>query len=318
MSIQITSGRLLQSLSNNNNGRTSYYTGIFSQKRTIENESVKDSLSINDDFRKALRRLKNVNLDSGLKADVEKYAKQIIKSYNEYMENDGNQSKRYASKRSELKDIFSDYSKELSKIGITMEESGKLKFDSDKFEEAKMTDIKTVFAADSDFMERTDKVLRGMNRMVKDEVDKTVHEDIFISNTVASQNIWFANQANGLAVSSERLLSLVKEGGTLDYAQECLNDYLSRLSQFHSDLDDERVASGDYTSKAIDDLIRITELNADFVNYWNDSDTIELDEWFGEGTYGDEVNRLYKDFFQEMVGTAKKDFEISSFVDFQA
>lgn len=321
MSISITSGRLLQNLYNNNNGSQSYYTGVRSQKRTEENSDIKSSVDINSDFRKALKKLKNADYKSGLRSDIKAGAKKLVESYNDLIENGGDGSKKYADKLSSLKEVFDKYSDELSKAGITADSStGKLKFDSDAFDDADMDDLEKVFSSESDFVSSTDKILTSMNKMIKNSVISIVNEDTYVANYVNSGNIPFIKHLNSLAVSTELLNNTVYTADNESYVQEILGNYIDKLEAFYDTLGgDGVVSSAEYTEKAVDDFDDIIRLNNDFVSCI-ETGQIDYNAWFSqsEDSYGYKVNTLYKDMFNEMAGTAKKDFEVSSFIDYQA
>lgn len=316
MSINISSGRILQSLYSNNNGNTSYYTGIRTEKRVQINEEVESSLSMNADFKKALRGLRNCDYDSGLKTDVLKYAKKLINSYNEFVDNKGNGTKRYERKLKEITDVLEDYSSELSKAGITMED-GKLKLDAEKFDNADIADMRAVFSPDSEFTDKITRKLNSLNNLVKGELTHTVKEDKYIFNNVNSNNISIADRTNKLAIQTDKLLNtpLAPDNSNEQEILDMLKEYIDHVNSLYDEITDK----AEYSQKAIDDLNSIIDLNNRFSEELN-KDPFPYEDLFDKenpSSYGSQMISLYQNLFSELVNASAKDVTVSSFVDYQ-
>lgn len=321
MSISISSGKVLDSLYKNQSGSGSFYTGIYSKKFNAENTAVTDFLSTNQDFRKAVKRLKNNDYSTGLRADVKKSVKQIVKNYNEFVESKGNNSKEYKKAVSDLKKLFEDYGDDLSKIGVDKEGS-KLKFNEEKFDESKDSALEALFSSDSKFISETDKILKNAYRTIKNDQFSTVKEDKYVSNKVNSNNIVYANHANKLAVAAQRLNETELTEDNMDAVVNMINDYTESIASFYKELTEGIDWSQLETSdKAAEDVNEIIELNQNYIEAIQKSsegEPFQYEEWFSEdeNSYGSRVTKAYKDLFSELVNAEKKGFEISSFVDY--
>lgn len=317
MSVNISSGRILQSLYSNNNGTTSYYTGIKTEKKSKINEEVESSIAKNTDFRKALRGLRNCDYDSGLKSEVLKYAKKLINSYNDFADNKGNGTKRYERKLKEITSVLEDYSSELSKAGIVMEE-GKLKLDAEKFDNASIEDLKSVFSPDSEFTDKITRKLDVLNNLVKGELTHTVKEETYIFNNVNSNNIAIADRTNKLAIQTEKLLNtpLAPDNRNEQEILDMLTEYIDHVNSLYDELSDK----ADYSQKALDNLNSIIELNNKFSEEIN-KDPFPYGDLFNKedpSSYASQILPLYQSLFGELVNVAAKDVTVSSFVDYQA
>lgn len=317
MSVNISSGRILQNLYSNNNGTTSYYTGIKTEKKTKINEEVESSIAKNADFRKALRGLRSCDYDSGLRSDILKYTKKLINSYNEFVENKGNGTKRYERKLKEITSVLEDYSSELSKAGVVMEE-GKLKLDAEKFDNSSMEDLRSVFSPDSEFTDKITRKLNVLNNLVKGELTHTVKEESYIFNNVNSHNIAIADRTNKLAVQTEKLLNtpLAPDNSNEQEILDMLTEYIDHVNNLYDEITDK----ADYSQKALDNLNSIIELNNKFSEEIN-KDPFPYGDLFNKedpSSYASQILPLYQSLFGELVNVAAKDVTVSSFVDYQA
>lgn len=316
MSISISSGKVLQNLYSNSNGKTSYYTGIKTEEKVKINEEVESSLSINTNFKKALRGLRGCDYSTGLKAEIKKYAKDLVDTYNEFAANKGNGSKEYSRKLNQLTSVMEDYSTELSKAGITLS-GGKLKFDTDTFDDADISDLKAIFTSDSDFIDTVDLKLNSLSKMIKNDINYTVKEDNYIFNQINSNNIPIADSTNKLAVSVEKLLGtpLLEDESNEAEILTMLTEYLQQLNDFYSQIDD----NAEYSQKAVDDIYSIDALNNQlFAGI--DENPFPYEELFDSGnpaSYARQILPLYQNLFSELVSASAKNFTISSFVDYQ-
>ena len=80
MSINVSSAKVMNSLYNNNNGTTTFYTGISSRSTIKVNTDVENSISANSEFQRAVRGLKRCNFETGLKSEIKKYTKKLVDS----------------------------------------------------------------------------------------------------------------------------------------------------------------------------------------------------------------------------------------------
>ncbi len=321
MSISISSGKVLDSLYKNQRGSSSFYTGIYSKTSNTENKSVTASLSTNADFRKAVRMLKNSDYGTGLRADIKKAVKQMVKSYNEFKDSKGDDSKEYHRMVSKMEKLFGSYSGELSKVGVSMTD-GKLKFDVDKFDGAANEDLEKLFSSDSEFINETDKILKSSNRMIQNDQYPTVKEDVYVSNKVNSNNIAYANHANTLAVAADRLNKTVLTNDNMGLVVDMINAYTDKIAGFYEELtqgvDWSQVDSSERAAEDVNEIIRLNEDYIDAVQKSVEGEDFLYEDWFSEdeNSYGSQVTKLYKDLFSELVNAGKKDFEINSFVDY--
>lgn len=321
MSILISSGKVLDSLYKNQSGSGSFYTGIYSKKYNVENTAVTDFLSTNQDFRKAVKRLKNNDYSTGLRADVKKSVKQIVKKYNEFVESKGNNSRQYNKAVSDLKKLFEDYGDDLSKIGVEKEGS-KLKFNEEKFDESKDSDFEALFSSDGKFINETDRILKNAYRTIKNDQFSTVKEDKYVSNKVSSNNIVYANHANKLAVAAQRLNETELTEDNMDAVVSMINDYTKSIASFYKELtegiDWSQLETSDKAAEDVNEIIRLNQDYIEAIQKSSEGEPFEYEEWFSadEDSYGSKVTSAYKDLFSELVNAEKKGFEISSFVDY--
>lgn len=318
MSISISSGKVLQNLYSNNNGKTSYYTGIKTEEKVKINEEVESSLSINSDFKKALRKLKGCNYSSGLKAEIKKYAQDLVDAYNEYVANEGNGTKEYSRKLKQLTSIMEDYSSELSKAGITLT-NGKLKFDADTFDDADISDLKAIFTSDSDFIDKVDRKLTSLNKLVKSDINYTVKEENYVFNQINSGNISIADSTNKLAISVEKLLNtpLSEDESNESEIVDMLTEYIDNINNFYNEINNNN--NVEYSQKAIDKILSIIDLNQ-MLSDAVDQDPFPYEELFSKedsSSYASQILPLYQSLFGELVNASAKDFTVSSFVDYQ-
>lgn len=318
MSINISSGRILQGLYSNNNGSTSYYTGVKTEKNVRINEEVEKSLSMNKDFRKALQGLRNCDYDSGLKSDILKYSKKLVDSYNDFAANKGNGTRRYDRKLKEITGVLEDYSSELSKVGISME-NGKLKFDAEKFENSDISDLRAVFSPESEFADKINRKLSALNNLVKGELTHTVKEEKYIFNNVNSNNISIADRTNKLAIQADKLLNtpLAPDNSNEQEILDMLKEYTDHVNSLYDEL--KLNDDAEYSDKAVNTLNSIIDLNNAFATELN-KDPFPYEELFDKenpDSYVNQVLPLYRNLFSELVNASAKGITVSSFVDYQ-
>lgn len=318
MSINVSSAKVMNSLYNNNNGTTTFYTGISSRSTIKVNTDVENSISANSEFQRAVRGLKRCNFETGLKSEIKKYTKKLVDSFNKVISSDGNSSKRFTARKNELIDLVDKYSDELSKAGITKTE-GRLKFDTSKFDDAKLSDIENILSGKSDFISSSTKIISSMNNMIKGEVCQTVKEDIFVSNNVNSNNIQLAGITNRLAVDINEMLNtpLADDESNENAILSMLNGYIDHINSFYDEITDN--TDIEYSAKASDSLNSIFELNNEFVEETK-KDPFPYNDLFNKedpSSYGNQIQQMYRDLFSELVNASAKDFSISSFVDYQ-
>lgn len=321
MSIQVSSGSVLSSLYKNQRGETSYYTGSYSKKRVVENESVTKALSNDSDFQKALKKLKYSDYSTGLRSQIKKSAKALVKGFNEFQESKGDGSKQYAKFVSGMKDVFKEYASELSRAGITFD-ADKLKFDSEKFDDASNETLEKVFGADSRLITTAEKILKNADRTIRNNQFTEVKEDAFISNNINKNNIVYAGHTNSLAVLTDKLNATILDESNDEAVAQMINAYTDEMVKFYNELSDQdKWKDVEISSQASQSLQEMIQLNQDYIDAIDRSskgENFEYDKWFSqnEDSYGMKVNGLYKDLFAEFVNASRKDFEISSFVDY--
>ena len=321
MSISVSSGSILGSLYKNQVGEQSYYTGKYSKRTMVENQSVTKSLSSDLDFRKALHKLKASDFSIGLRADIKKAAKALVKGYNEFQESSGDGSKQYAKYAAEMKKLFKEHSSELSKAGISFE-SDKLKFDSERFDSAGNEALEKVFGKDGSLIPETEKIIKRADRVIGNNQFSHIKEDVFISNTVNSSNIAYASHTNALAVLTDRLNSTTLTDSNEEMVVEMINDYTSRIAEFYKELSNQSqwqdVEISSEASGKFEELIQLNEEYIEAIDRSSKGEAFEYDKWFSmeDASYGKRVNGLYKDLFAAFVNASAKGFEINSFVDY--
>lgn len=316
MGTNISSGYILQNLYSHNNGSTSYYTGVKTERKVRVNEEVESSLAMNSDFKKALRGLRGCDYSSGLKTDILKYTNKLIDTYNDFVKNKGNGSKRYNQKLKEITEVLDEYSSELSKVGVTMQD-GKLKLDGEKFDEASVYDMGAIFSPDSEFTDKIDRKLNVLNNLVKGELNHSVKEETYILNNVNSNNISIADRTNKLAIQTEKLLNtpLAADNSNEQEILDMLNEYINHVNSLYDEITDK----AEYSQKAIDDLNAIIDLNSGFAEELN-KDPFPYEELFDKenpSSYASQILPLYQNLFGELVNASAKGITINSFVDYQ-
>jgi hypothetical protein len=193
-------------------------------------------------------------------------------------------------------------------------------FDEDKFDDAENDDLKEVFSGDSDLVKEASKILRSTNNMIKNKVYSTEKEDVYVSNSVSTGNIAYAAEVNKLVVSVEYLNGKTLTDDNKEEIANLLDQYNKNLQEFYEKLNDtEDWDNVDRTEKADSDVEEILKLQDDYVAAMSDeTQPFYYDSWFSsdKASYGQKVESLYKDLFNELVGTAKKDFTVSSYMDY--
>lgn len=316
MGTNISSGYILQNLYSHNNGSTSYYTGVKTERKVKVNEEVESSLAMNSDFKRALRGLRGCDYTSGLKTDILKYTNKLIDTYNDFVKNEGNGSKRYNQKLKEITSVLDEYSSELSKVGVTMQD-GKLKLDGEKFDEASVYDMAAIFSSDSEFTDKIDRKLNVLNNLVKGELNHSVKEETYILNNVNSNNISIADRTNKLAIQTEKLLNtpLAADNSNEQEILDMLDEYIDHVNSLYDEITDK----AEYSQKAIDDLNAIIDLNSGFAEELN-KDPFPYEELFDKenpSSYASQILPLYQNLFGELVNASAKGITINSFVDYQ-
>ncbi|MCM1466831.1 MAG: hypothetical protein NC086_01685 [Alistipes sp.] len=316
MGTNISSGYILQNLYSHNNGSSSYYTGVKTERKVRVNEEVESSLAMNSDFKKALRGLRGCDYTSGLKTDILKYTNKLIDTYNDFVKNKGNGSKRYNQKLKEITEVLDEYSSELSKVGVTMQD-GKLKLDGEKFDEASVYDMAAIFSPDSEFTDKIDRKLNVLNNLVKGELNHSVKEETYILNNVNSNNISIADRTNKLAIQTEKLLNtpLAADNSNEQEILDMLNEYIDHVNSLYDEITDK----AEYSQKAIDGLNAIIDLNSGFAEELN-KDPFPYEELFDKenpSSYASQILPLYQNLFGELVNASAKGITINSFVDYQ-
>lgn len=321
MSISISSGSVLSSLYKNQKGESSFYTGIYAKKSVVENESVTKSMSVDSDFKKALKKLKFSDYNVGLRHDIKKSAKSLVKSFNDFKDSVGDGSKQFERLTKDMKKVFEEHSSDLLKAGISFEED-KLKFDEEKFNTATNDELKKIFGADSKFIASTEKLINKADRIIKNKQFSEVKEDAFVSNKISKNNIIYAAHTNALAVMSEKLNATKLDATNDEAVASMINEYTNQMVEFYSDLSDQDkwqdVETSDKASSKLQKMIALNEGYIDAINKSSQGEAFDFDRWFSEdeGSYGKQISGIYKDLFSEFVNASKKDFEISNFVDY--
>lgn len=309
MSISISSGNILDSLYNNNNGQTSFYTGSYTRTQNVVDEEKENSVALSKDLKRTLRNLEDIDYDDGISTDSLNYVRKLVGGYNDLIDSRGNRS--YSRKVKEMKELFEDNKKELEKIGVTLE-NGEAYFDAENFLKADPSDFKELFSSDSSFLKETNRLVRSMNNSIKDEVVYTLNDSVTVNNTVNSKNIKIADDVNSVIMSLNELMNnnLADDGSNANQISELLNKYGEDENAFWNTLSNNLDA--DLSSKAIDCINKIITLNDELNNSTDDFNSL----FENNGTsYGSKITSLYKDLFGELVG-AGNNFEISNFVDY--
>ena len=219
-------------------------------------------------------------------------------------------------KLKEITSVLEDYSSELSKAGVVMEE-GKLKLDAEKFDAASIEDLKSVFSPDSEFTDKITRKLNVLNNLVKGELTHTVKEESYIFNNVNSNNIAIADRANKLAIQTNKLLNtpLAPDNSNEQEILDMLTEYIDSVNSLYSELTDK----AEYSQKALDNLNSIIELNNKFSEEI-DKDPFPYGDLFNKeepSSYASQILPLYQNLFGELVNVSAKGVTISSFVDYQ-
>lgn len=164
MAVSYNTYELLDKIQNNN-----YHYVNFYKKKSIEaNDDVKVLQKNITAFQKDVKKLTKYSPDKVVKSQLEKQIGKFVSSYNALKKNGDKVTDEEVNKQiAKLDKLFSDNAKDLSKIGLK-EADGKLKFDSDVFEEAKDEVFEKLFTGKESLIRQANKILRKVDDGAQD------------------------------------------------------------------------------------------------------------------------------------------------------
>lgn len=134
-----------------------------STRKNMDNTEL--TLADSHALRRAIRQLSDYNFSESDETDVRNSVLAFIETYNNTLSSTSN-SDDYNLERNmkQLKSLTDSYSKELNKIGITVNDDGTLTSRESLFNSADISKFKKLFSKDSDYMQRTSSYAKRIER----------------------------------------------------------------------------------------------------------------------------------------------------------
>lgn len=134
--------------------RSNREAGTSSKRREFSGNQL--ALADGRALRQAVRRLTSSDFSDDQDANTRNSVLAYIQTYNNMLSSAGSSSDRTLERSAkQLKNITSEYSSELDKIGITINDDGTLTSRTTLFESADLSKFKELFSADAAYMQRT-------------------------------------------------------------------------------------------------------------------------------------------------------------------
>ena len=134
--------------------RSNREAGTSSKRREFSGNQL--ALADGRALRQAVRRLTSSDFSDDQDANTRNSVLAYIQTYNNMLSSAGSSSDRTLERSAkQLKNITSEYSSELDKIGITVNDDGTLTSRTTLFESADLSKFKELFSADAAYMQRT-------------------------------------------------------------------------------------------------------------------------------------------------------------------
>ena len=134
--------------------RSNREAGTSSKRREFSGNQL--ALADGRALRQAVRRLTSSDFSDDQDANTRNSVLAYIQTYNNMLSSAGSSSDRTLDRSAkQLKNITSEYSSELDKIGITVNDDGTLTSRTTLFESADLSKFKELFSADAAYMQRT-------------------------------------------------------------------------------------------------------------------------------------------------------------------
>lgn len=134
-----------------------------STRKNMDNTEL--TLADSHALRRAIRQLSDYDFSESDETDVRNSVLAFIETYNNTLSSTSN-SDDYNLERNmkQLKSLTDSYSKELNKIGITVNDDGTLTSRESLFNSADISKFKKLFSKDSDYMQRTSSYAKRIER----------------------------------------------------------------------------------------------------------------------------------------------------------
>lgn len=134
-----------------------------STRKNMDNTEL--TLADSHALRRAIRQLSDYDFSESDETDVRNSVLAFIETYNNTLSSTSN-SDDYNLERNmkQLKSLTDSYSKELNKIGITVNDDGSLTSRESLFNSADISKFKKLFSKDSDYMQRTSSYAKRIER----------------------------------------------------------------------------------------------------------------------------------------------------------
>lgn len=136
-----------------------FYTSNRDARTSSKRSSFKNSeLSLADGMalRRAVKSLGSFEYDKTKDADIRNGIRAYISTYNNTISSLSKSSDRTLERNmKQMKALTKEYSRELDKVGITVNEDGTLTSRDDLFKSADLSKFEKLFSKDSDYMQRT-------------------------------------------------------------------------------------------------------------------------------------------------------------------
>jgi hypothetical protein len=243
MSVNLNLTTVINNLTANNSYRYSY-----NRTEKKYNEDADNMVTYSSDFKRALKKLANIDTDDGATASTKTKINNFINSYNELVSSYSgvSGSKKLTKTMDKLNSLIDEYSDKLASVGITTTTGNKLKLDATTYASATSEKLAAVFGKDSTFLSDAIKYTKKAGTLAKDYVSTS-------EITPASSTITLSASASALAQSSGKLTSNVQSLLRLQFASANEDTIVSNIKNFIDSYNDTIKNAQSGTSNSTED-----------------------------------------------------------------
>ena len=195
--------------------RSNREAGTSSKRREFSGNQL--ALADGRALRQAVRRLTSSDFSDDQDTNTRNSVLAYIQTYNNMLSSAGSSSDRTLERSAkQLKNITSEYSSELDKIGITVNDDGTLTSRTTLFESADLSKFKELFSADATYMQRTSTYAKRCARLIQKKnaaaTGSSATDGITASSTTGSPDDGTATTAAQIVSQSLDLDTLLNTG----------------------------------------------------------------------------------------------------------
>lgn len=258
MAISFTMGDFYDKISSANNVYV-HPKAVRKQVRTAD-EDVQNMQGDIANFRKKVRALENYSSATYYKSKIEKQWKGFTDAYNDLKDKyeSVSDNKELSETLMKLDETINDHAKQLRKVGVKINDKGKLSFDSDKFDEAKKSDIETLLTGNDSFIRKTTKIVRNIDKNAQTAEYFLKEINVNIATRYSEEAVDIANKATFLhksVESSQEMAAKITEGTLAASEALRVNDYNKSFVETYN----EMIGVDDFDSDYIGHIINQTK-----------------------------------------------------------